>query len=93
MKTKRTSLAPMAVTSLMGLVPKNETQQDITYSGTTSVVRKEVVLLEKKIIIGANVLSILKALYYFYFLFVSSLSTSTPKNRLVFYRYFCTQYC
>lgn len=48
LKTKRTRIAPMAVTSLMGLVPKNETQQDITYSGTTGVVRKEVVLLEKK---------------------------------------------
>jgi hypothetical protein len=47
MKTKRTSLAPMAVTSLLGLVPKNETQQDITYSGTAGVLRKEVVLLEK----------------------------------------------
>ena len=46
----------MAVASLLGLVPKNETQQDITYSGTTRVVRKEVVLLEK-ITVAANALS------------------------------------
>jgi hypothetical protein len=49
------------------------------------------VLLLEKNQRSANAPSILKVLYYFYFLFVSSLSTSTPKNRLVFYRYFCTQ--
>ena len=46
MKTKRSRLAPMEAVSLLGLVPKNETQQDIAYSGTTRVVRKEVVLLK-----------------------------------------------
>ncbi len=52
MKTKRTRLAPMAVASLLGLVPKNETQQDITYSGTTGVVRKEVLLLLIKLLLA-----------------------------------------
>ena len=53
----------MAVASLLGLVPKNETQQDITYSGTTRVVRKEVVLLEK-ITVAANVPSAKHQRYY-----------------------------
>ena len=62
----------MAVASLLGLVPKNETQQDITYSGTTRVVRKEVVLLEKKITVVANALSAKHQGYYAYraFLFL-----------------------
>jgi hypothetical protein len=47
-------------------------KQDITESGTTRVVRKEVVLLEKKITVGANVPSAKHEGYYAYraFLFL-----------------------
>ena len=87
MKTKRTRLAPIAVASLLAGV--RQARYNVKRD-ETRVVRKEVLLLEKNQR-SANAPSILKVLYYFYFLFVSSLSTSTPKNRLVFYRYFCTQ--
>lgn len=47
MKTKRSRLAPMEAASLLGLVLKNETQQDIAYSGTTRVVRKKLAAPKK----------------------------------------------
>ena len=87
MKTKRTRLAPIAVASLLAGV--RQARYNVKRDDSCGAQRSGA--SRKKIIIGANALSILKVLYYFYFLFVSSLSTATLKNRLVFYRYFCTQ--
>ena len=87
MKTKRTRLAPIAVASLLAGV--RQARYNVKRDDSCGAQRSAA--SGKKIIIGANALSILKVLYYFYFLFVSSLSTATLKNRLVFYRYFCTQ--
>ena len=87
MKTKRTRLAPIAVVSLLAGV--RQARYNVKRDDSCGAQRSAASI--NKITVGANALSILKVLYYFYFLFVYSLRVPTQKNRLVFYRYFCTQ--
>ena len=76
MKTKRTRLAPIAVASLLAGV--RQARYNVKRDDSCGAQRSGA--SRKKIIIGANALSILKVLYYFYFLFVYSLRVPTQKN-------------
>ena len=87
MKTKRTRLAPIAVASLLAGV--RQARYNVKRDDSCGAQRSAASI--NKITVGANALSILKVLYYFYFLFVPSHKYANSKNRLVFYRYFCTQ--
>jgi hypothetical protein len=90
MKTKRTSLAPIAVASLLAGV--RQARYNVKRDDSCGAQRSAASI--NKITVGANASSAQHQMQYYtipaFYLSLPS-STATLKNRLVFYRYFCTQ--
>ena len=90
MKTKRTRLAPIAVASLLAGV--RQARYNVKRDDSCGAQRSAATI--NKITVGANASSAQHQMQYFTisaFHLSLHINTPTQKNRLVFYRYFCTQ--